>query len=65
MNDLTRVIRECERHGLRYEPGRRHPKLRDPKTGRAISISSTPSCPHAHKHVLRDVRRYLNVTITP
>ena len=65
MNDLTRVIRECERHGLRYEPGRKHAKLRDPRTNRCISISGTPSCPHAHKNVLRDVRRYLGVSLTP
>lgn len=65
MNDLTRVIHECERHGLRYEAGGRHPKLRDPRTGRAIPISSTPSCPHAHKRVVRDVRRYLGVELIP
>ena len=65
MNDLTRVIRDCERSGLRYEPGRKHAKLRDPKTGRAISISSTPSDRNAHRNVLRDVRRYLGVELTP
>lgn len=64
MNELTRVIRECERHGLRYESGRHHPKLRDPRTGRAIPISGTPSDRNAHKNVLRDVRRYLGVEVT-
>jgi hypothetical protein len=64
MNDLTRIIRECERLGLKYERGRRHPKIRNPQTGRAITISSTPSCPHAHKHVIRDVRKYLGVAVS-
>lgn len=64
MNDLTAVIRKAERHGLVFVHGRKHPKLRDPKTGRAISISSTPSCPHAHKRVVRDARKYLGVELT-
>jgi hypothetical protein len=64
MNDLTRIIRECERHGLRYEPRGRYPKLVNPTTGRSISVASTPRCPHAHKNVLRDVRKYLGVEIT-
>ena len=63
MNDLTRTIRQLERHGLVFVPGKKHPKIRDPKTGRAVSISGTPSCPHAHKNVLRDVRKYLGVEL--
>ena len=63
MKDLTRIIRTCQRQGLRFEPGRRHGKIRDPKTGRAITISSTPSCPHAFKNVTRDVRKYLGVKL--
>jgi hypothetical protein len=65
MNDLTAVIRQAERHGLRYEQGRKHAKLRDPRTNRCISISGTPSCQNAHKRVLRDVRKYLGVELTP
>jgi len=64
MNDLTTVIRQCERAGLHFVPGRKHGKLVDPRTGRYVSISSTPSCPHAHKHVLRDVRKYLGLPVT-
>jgi hypothetical protein len=63
VNDLTRVIRQAVHAGLKYDPGRRHPKIIDPRTGRWISISSTPRCPHAHKNVLRDLRRYLGVTL--
>ncbi len=65
MNDLTRVIRDCQRHGLLYVHGGKHPKIRHPKTGRTITVATTPRCPHAHKHVLRDVRKYLGVTIEP
>jgi hypothetical protein len=63
VNSMTLVIRECERAGLRFVHGRKHGKLVDPRTGRAIPISSTPSCPHAHKNVLRDVRKYLGLSV--
>ena len=64
MNDLTRVIRQCERKGLTYQHGGKHPRIVDPKSGRFVSISGTPRCPFAHKHVQRDVRRYLGVDIS-
>ena len=60
---MTLVIRECERAGLRFVHGRKHGKLIDPRTGRSIPVSSTPSCPHAHKNVLRDVRKYLGLLV--
>jgi hypothetical protein len=60
---MTLVIRECERAGLRFVHGRKHGKLIDPRTGRSIPVSSTPSCQHAHKNVLRDVRRYLGLLV--
>ena len=64
MNDLTRVIRAAQRHGMLYVHGGKHPKIRDPRTGRSISIAGTPSCPHAAKNVLRDCRKYLLVEVT-
>ena len=64
MNDLTRVIRQACAAGLQYDARGRHPKLRDPRTGRSVPISNTPSCRNAHKNVLRDLRRYLGVIIT-
>jgi hypothetical protein len=58
--DLRKVIRDCERAGLVFEhSGRGHAKLRDPRTGRAIPVSCTPSDCHAPNNVLRDARRYL------
>jgi hypothetical protein len=65
MNDFTRVIRDCERAGLRYIHGRKHGKLLDPRTGRSVSVSNTPSCTNAHRNVLRDVRRFLGVDASP
>ena len=65
MNDLKAVIKQAERAGLLYERGKRHPKIRDPRSGRAITLSATPSCPHAHKRVLRDLRVYLGITLDP
>jgi len=63
-SDLRKVIRECQRAGLVYEQSARgHAKLRDPRTGRAIAVSCTPSDCHATNNVLRDVRKYLNINI--
>jgi len=61
---MKKVIRACEHAGLRYEPNHRHPRLTDPSTGRFVTISATPSCPFAHTHVLRDVRKYLHIKVT-
>jgi len=62
--DLRKVIRDCQRAGLIYEQsGRGHAKLRDPRTGRAITVSCTPSDCHATNNVLRDVRRYLHINV--
>jgi hypothetical protein len=64
--DLRKVIRDCERAGLVYEQGRHgHAKLRDPRTGRAIPVSCTPSDCYAPNNVLRDVRKYINVEVSP
>lgn len=61
MDDFARTIRDCERAGLRYIPGRRHSKLVNPINGRSVSVSNSPSCTNAWRNVLRDVRRYLGV----
>lgn len=64
--DLRKVIRDCERAGLVFEQSRHgHAKLRDPRTGRAIPVSCTPSDCHAANNVLRDVRKYLNIEVSP
>jgi hypothetical protein len=62
--EIKAVIRQAMRLGLVVEHGGKHPRIRDPKSGRAIVISGTPRCPHAHKNVIRDLRKYLGVTIT-
>lgn len=61
MTDFERTIRDCVRAGLRYVHGRKHGKLLDPRTGRSVPISNSPSCANAHRKVLRDVRLYLGV----
>jgi DNA-binding MarR family transcriptional regulator len=65
VNDMARTIRDLERHGLVFVRGRKHSKIRDPKTGRAVAVSGTPSDRNAHRNVLRDVRKYLGVALTP
>jgi hypothetical protein len=63
MNDVTRVIRAAQRQGLEFVHGGKHPKIRDPRTGRSISIAGTPSCRHAAKNVARDIRKYLGIDL--
>lgn len=62
-SDLRHVIRDCVRAGLVLQHGGRHPRLVDPRSGRFVVIAGTPSCPHAYKNVLADVRRYLHVSV--
>jgi hypothetical protein len=64
MTDLDQVIRRAERAGLVLEHVGKHPRIVDPRTRRFVTISGTPKCPFAHKHVLRDLRRYLGVTLS-
>jgi hypothetical protein len=58
------AIRRCEATGLKYENGKKHPRITDPKTGRSVSISRTPSDHRAVQNMLRDVRKYLGVDVT-
>lgn len=62
--DIKAAIKACTAAGLRYEPNHTHPRVVDPKTNRYVSFSATPSCPHAHKHLLKDVRKYLQIQVT-
>lgn len=61
--ELQAAIRACERAGLVYTHGKKHARLTDPSTGRFVSISCTPSGQYAGRAVLRDVKRYLGLTI--
>ena len=58
------VIRACERAGFVYDPKHKHPRLTDPASGRFVSFSHTPSCPHWYKHLVKDIRKYLNIEVT-
>ena len=61
---MKEAIKACQAAGLAYDPQRTHPRITDPKTGRFVTLSNTPSCPHAHKNLLSDVRKYLNIAVT-
>lgn len=63
MRDIDRALKACIDAGLVYDPKHKHPRVVDPKTGKFVSFSATPNCPFAHKHMLRDVRRYLGVNV--
>lgn len=60
---MSRAIAACRAAGLHYEPNHKHPRLVDKRTGKYVSFSATPSCQHAYKHLLRDVRKYLNIQV--
>lgn len=62
--DMQRAVRACERAGLRYDPKHTHPRVVHPESGRFVSFSLTPSCPHAYKHLLSDVSKYLHIKVT-
>lgn len=61
---MREAIRACEAAGLKHDPAHTHPRMVDPATHRYVSFSSSPSCPHAHKHLLKDVWRYLHIKVT-
>jgi len=63
VKDMDRAIKACVAAGLVYDRGRKHAKITYPKTGRSISVSVPPSCVHAPRNMLRDVRKYLGVKV--
>lgn len=63
MKDMRAAIRACTDAGLRYDPAHKHPRVVHPTTGRYVTFSQTPGCPHAANQFLRDVRKYLGVTV--
>lgn len=62
-HDMRKAIRACEAAGLVYDPDHRHPRIVDPATGRFVVLSSSPSCQHAAKNMLTDVRKKLGNTV--
>lgn len=63
-HSMREAIKRCEAAGLVYEAGKKHPKMVDPKTGKFVSFSGSPSDGNAHRQFLRDVRKYLGVDLT-
>lgn len=61
---MTEAVRRCEAAGLVLETGKKHPKMVNPRTGRSVSFSSSPSDGNAHRQFLRDVKKYLGVDLT-
>lgn len=62
-HDMRKAIRACERAGLTYDAAHKHPRIVHPATGRFVVVSGSPSCTHAAKNMLTDVRKKLGVAI--
>jgi hypothetical protein len=62
-SDMRQAVQKCVAAGLVYDDKHKHPRIIQPSTGRFVTISRTPSCPHAPKNFLADVRRYLGVDV--
>ncbi len=62
-HDMRQAVRACTRAGLVYDPAHRHPRIVDPRTGRFVVLSSSPSDQHAAKNMLTDVRKVLGRVI--
>lgn len=57
--DSNKFIKQLLSEGWQYVSGNGgHIKIRSPK-GHLVSMSNSPSCPHAHKNMVRDVKRIL------
>ena len=56
--DLDKTVKKLIRQGWTAEFGR-HLKLRSPDGGKLITCSLSPSCPHAHRNLERDIRKYI------
>mgnify|MGYP005608291141 CR=1 FL=1 len=53
---IRKLITELVRDGWVILGGRKHYKVRSPK-GHTLSVSNSPGCPYALKHIEADVRR--------
>lgn len=54
--DIDKLIRKLLSRGWKLLPYTKHFKIQSPG-GRAMTVSITPSCKFAIKHIERDVRR--------
>ena len=59
IKDIRAAVKACEAAGLQCDRAHKHPRIVDPKTLKYVTFSNTPSCAHAYKNLLRDVRKYL------
>jgi len=56
--EIKEVLRELQREGCTISrTGTNHWKIVLPD-GKQFTCSSSPSCPHAHKNLLKDIQRY-------
>lgn len=56
--DLKQAIRDLQRRGFKTFNNGGHVRIEHPDGKKIFTCSGSPSCPHAHKNLLRDIRRY-------
>ena len=61
--DTRDAVRACVAAGLVHDPRHRHPRVVHPVTGKYVTYAATPGCRHAHKNLLKDVKKYLGVDV--
>lgn len=54
--DIKRIVQAAVARGWRLSRGGKHHFLLSPQ-GRKVTFSCSPSCPHVHKRISRDIDR--------
>jgi len=57
MKDLFDYLKKLQEHDFKVEAGKKHIRIYAPD-GQMFTCSSTPSFPHAHRELFRDIRRF-------
>lgn len=55
--DLKKTLNELQAKGYEIWKHKGHFKIKSPG-GKTFSCSGSPSCPHAHKNLLSDLKKY-------
>jgi hypothetical protein len=57
MDDLKCTLKTLQAEGFRIKYTKKHTRVIHPM-GKKFTCSNTPGCQHAHKNLLRDIKKY-------